>query len=135
MKNNLKISLLVFAFLAQTACTSMETSSTVEDDFADLELVDEAPKTSSLQADAASALKSQDQSKIESELATINSQISSLDTQIASAKARLNHYQFMNTPAKDSLIGSAQSEIFSLESQKNGLLTRRSQLQADLSAQ
>lgn len=135
MKNQIKLSLLILSIFAQTACSSLSTTSNVEDDFSDLELTEEAPQKSNLQADAVAALKSQDKSKIEGQIAVVDGQIGAIDKKIAQAQARLNHYQFMTTPAKDSLVGSTQSEIIALEGQKNSLISRRTQLQTELNAQ
>ncbi len=135
MKNKIGFITVLLAFLVQTACTHVATSSQVEDDFSDLELSDDTAGKSNLPAEATAALKVRDQNKAKNELTTVQNQINSVEQKIAAAQARLNHYQFLNSPAKESLVGSAQSEIISLENQKNKLLSRQTQLQSDLSRQ
>ena len=113
-KKTLNYFLLISAALTLNACAM----NPVDDEFA----LDPAP-----QAVPAA--------QVNTEMATIDSQLIKLDSQIANAQGRLKAYQVKKGKKGENNLGlimSTQAEIDNFEVQKSGLTSRKQDLNSDL---
>lgn len=69
--------------------------------------------------------------RVRAELAALDGQIAHLNAMIESANARLQSYQFLSASHGEGMIANTKAEITNYEFQKNALVQRRQQLQAE----
>jgi hypothetical protein len=134
MKNKIFFLVLILSVFFQMACSHSPTLSdeAAIDDFADLELAAENDEIDELQKDAVAELKSQQKDELKLDLASLNGQLAAVEAKLASSKARLNHYRFVDSPAKETMKNAVQSEVLSYEKQKSLLISRQNQLKAQI---
>ncbi|MFN7904444.1 MAG: hypothetical protein ACK5P5_04620 [Pseudobdellovibrionaceae bacterium] len=134
MKNNTFFLVLILSIFFQMACSHSPTSSdeATIDDFADLELAEENDERDELQKDAVAELKSQQKDDLKLDLALLNDQLAAVEAKLALSKARLNHYRFVDSPAKETIKSATQSEVLSYEKQKSLLISRQNQLKSQI---